>query len=127
MNAAIWKRAIREAKEGYAVACFLVQPDGFVTNAQEAAFAVDDAFIHQLGACADGEVRLAEFRIFFDEHGPLPLQVADARQHGLGLGAQAADGLFLLFDERVELFDGRIKTGHIHPTRPGKAVDGREA
>jgi hypothetical protein len=27
------RRAIREAKEGYAVACFLVQPDGFVTNA----------------------------------------------------------------------------------------------
>jgi hypothetical protein len=27
------KRAIREAKEGYAVACFLVQPDGFVTDA----------------------------------------------------------------------------------------------
>ncbi len=27
------RRAIREAKEGYAVACFLVQPDGFVTDA----------------------------------------------------------------------------------------------
>lgn len=27
------REAIREAKEGYAVACFLVQPDGFVTDA----------------------------------------------------------------------------------------------
>jgi hypothetical protein len=27
------KRAIRQAKEGYAVVCFLVQPDGFVTGA----------------------------------------------------------------------------------------------